>query len=175
MLAAWRQREAQAGRTYACGRQSLGGFPFRFELSCSEASAHFATNDPKVAFTAQNFHVAAQVYDPTLLIVRSPNVARPVAQFAFVVVVPPSVAPSEFVPAVKATVTFSVTPGFGSAFTAFPNESCTSTTITNAVPTSVVAGGWVTIASLFGAPNVTLNVLVVISSDPMPTAASVNE
>jgi hypothetical protein len=68
MLAAWRAREAEAGRNYACGQQSLGGFPFRFELSCDRASAEFTSNEPKVAFTARNFHVAAQVYDPTLLI-----------------------------------------------------------------------------------------------------------
>jgi hypothetical protein len=68
MLAAWRAREAQAGRTYGCGRQAVGGFPFRFELSCVNASADFASNDPKVAFTAANFHLAAQVYDPTQLI-----------------------------------------------------------------------------------------------------------
>jgi len=68
MLAAWRDREARAGRTYACGRQSIGGFPFRFELVCSEASAEFASNEPRVAFKAATVHVAAQVYDPTLLI-----------------------------------------------------------------------------------------------------------
>jgi hypothetical protein len=68
LLGAWRDREAQAGRTYGCGRQAVGGFPFRFELTCNNASAAFASNDPKVAFTAANFHLAAQVYDPTLLI-----------------------------------------------------------------------------------------------------------
>lgn len=68
ILASWRQREAQAGRNYACGRQSIGGFPFRFELSCNQPSAEFASNDPKVAFKAERLHVAAQVYDPSLLI-----------------------------------------------------------------------------------------------------------
>jgi hypothetical protein len=68
MLAGWRHREAQAGRTYGCARQSIGGFPFRFELACSGASADFASNEPKVAFRAANFHVASQVYDPSLLI-----------------------------------------------------------------------------------------------------------
>jgi hypothetical protein len=68
LLAAWRQREAQAGRNYACGRQSTGGFPFRFELICHDASAEFTSNEPKVAFKAASFHAAGQVYDPTLLI-----------------------------------------------------------------------------------------------------------
>ena len=68
LLAAWRQREAQAGRNYACGRQSIGGFPFRFELTCNEASAAFDSNEPKVAFKAQSVHAASQIYDPTLVI-----------------------------------------------------------------------------------------------------------
>lgn len=68
MLTAWRVREAQAGRTYSCGRQTMGGFPFRFELSCNDASAEFASNDPRVAFKAANLHVVAQVYDPSLMI-----------------------------------------------------------------------------------------------------------
>jgi hypothetical protein len=68
ILAEWRARELRAGRSYACGRQTIGGFPFRFELACNEASADFTTNEPKVAFKAARFQVAAQVYDPNLLI-----------------------------------------------------------------------------------------------------------
>lgn len=68
LLAAWQHREAQAGRSYACGRQAIGGFPFRFELTCEPASARFASNEPKVAFRAAEVHAAAQIYDPTLLI-----------------------------------------------------------------------------------------------------------
>jgi hypothetical protein len=68
MLAEWRAREARAGRSYTCEQQSTGGFPFRFELACSPASADFASNEPKVAFKATDFRVVGQVYDPTLLI-----------------------------------------------------------------------------------------------------------
>jgi hypothetical protein len=68
VLSGWREREARAGRHYACGNQSIGGYPFRFELVCKAPSAEFASNDPKVAFQAANFHLAAQVYDPSLLI-----------------------------------------------------------------------------------------------------------
>lgn len=68
LLAAWQQREAQAGRSYTCGRETIGGFPFRFELICEQPSAEFASNEPKVVFRAANVHAAAQVYDPTLLI-----------------------------------------------------------------------------------------------------------
>jgi hypothetical protein len=68
ILEEWRAREAQAGRNYTCDRQSIGGFPFRFELLCSDAVADLASNDPRVALKAANIHIAAQVYDPTLLI-----------------------------------------------------------------------------------------------------------
>ena len=34
ILDGWRAREAKSGRVYACGSQSIGGFPFRFELDC---------------------------------------------------------------------------------------------------------------------------------------------
>jgi len=68
MLTGWRAREAQAGRSYACGRQSIGGFPFRFEITCSDASAKFSSNEPSVAFAAANVHLAYQIYDPSLLI-----------------------------------------------------------------------------------------------------------
>jgi hypothetical protein len=65
----WRAREAQAGRTYACGSQSLGGYPFRFEVSCDKASAVFRgpTHAPVEVKTARVL-AAAQIYQPNLLI-----------------------------------------------------------------------------------------------------------
>jgi hypothetical protein len=68
MLAEWRAREAEAGRDYSCEQQSIGGFPFRFELLCRPAAASLASNEPKVALTAAQVRIAGQVYDPTLLI-----------------------------------------------------------------------------------------------------------
>ena len=35
-LAGWRAREAKSGRTYECGSQSIGGFPFRIEVRCTK-------------------------------------------------------------------------------------------------------------------------------------------
>src|ERR1041385_9219572 len=35
---AWRAREAQSGRVFDCGSRSVSGFPFRFEVTCSDAS-----------------------------------------------------------------------------------------------------------------------------------------
>ena len=64
----WRAREAQAGRVYACGTQSIGGFPFRFELNCDGVSASFSGNQLPLEIKSRGVLVAAQVYQPTLLI-----------------------------------------------------------------------------------------------------------
>jgi hypothetical protein len=64
----WRAREAKAGRVYSCGSQHVGGFPFRFEVNCDNASAQFRSNQPPVEVKAGSVLVAAQIYDPKLLI-----------------------------------------------------------------------------------------------------------
>jgi hypothetical protein len=64
----WRAREAQAGRVYTCGSEHFGGYPFRFEMNCDAASALFQSNQPPVEIKARGIVVAAQVYQPTLLI-----------------------------------------------------------------------------------------------------------
>lgn len=64
----WRAREAKAGRFYTCGSETYGGYPFRFELDCIAASALFQSNQPPVEVKTRGIMVAAQVYQPTLLI-----------------------------------------------------------------------------------------------------------
>ena len=64
----WRAREAQAGRVYACGTQSISGFPFRFELNCDGVSASFSGSQLPLEIKSRGVLVAAQVYQPTLLI-----------------------------------------------------------------------------------------------------------
>jgi len=64
----WRAREAKAGRVYACGTQTIGGYPFRFELNCDKASALFRNSRPPVEIAAAGILIAAQIYQPTLLI-----------------------------------------------------------------------------------------------------------
>jgi hypothetical protein len=67
-LDGWQAREAKAGRIYACGSQSLGGFPFRFEMQCDGASASIPNANPPLELKTPGILVAAQVYQPTLLI-----------------------------------------------------------------------------------------------------------
>lgn len=64
----WKAREARAGRVYECGSQTIGGFPFRFELLCDGVKAAIRSAHPPAEVTAANIHVASQVYQPTLLI-----------------------------------------------------------------------------------------------------------
>jgi hypothetical protein len=67
-LEGWRAREARAGRIYTCGAETFGGYPFRFEARCDGAAALFQSNQPPVEVKARGILVAAQVYQPNLLI-----------------------------------------------------------------------------------------------------------
>jgi hypothetical protein len=67
-IAGWRGREAKAGRIYTCGSQSIGGYPFRIEVNCNRASALFRSNQPPVEITTSGMLIAAQIYQPDLLI-----------------------------------------------------------------------------------------------------------
>ncbi|ANW04496.1 DUF2125 domain-containing protein [Bradyrhizobium icense] len=69
---AWAAQEAKAGRVYACGKRSVAGFPFRFEVRCDDASVSLVsqTAGAQVPFTARlgEIMVIAQIYQPKLLI-----------------------------------------------------------------------------------------------------------
>ena len=67
ILDAWRAREAQSGRVYQCGSQTVGGYPFRFELECDDVLAQLA-GFPSLEIKTSRVLVVAQVYEPTLLI-----------------------------------------------------------------------------------------------------------
>jgi hypothetical protein len=65
---AWRAHEAKSGRIYDCANRSVGGFPFRLEISCDSPSVTLASQTAQAAnrFTAKldQILVVAQVYDP---------------------------------------------------------------------------------------------------------------
>jgi hypothetical protein len=67
-LTQWREQEARLGRTYTCGSQSAGGYPFRLEVRCDDATVEMRAFQPALLIAAKSFLVVAQVYDPTLLI-----------------------------------------------------------------------------------------------------------
>lgn len=64
----WRAREAKAGRIYTCDSQNVGGFPFRIEVNCDQASAVLSGNQPPIELKATGLLMVAQVYQPGLLI-----------------------------------------------------------------------------------------------------------
>jgi len=66
-LAGWIAREATLGRVYACGSQSIGGFPFGIVIHCDKARAAFNSNRPPFDVSAGDFTFSAQVFRPTLL------------------------------------------------------------------------------------------------------------
>jgi hypothetical protein len=66
-LAAWRERERQAGRTQNCASQSIGGYPFLIEVRCGDAHLELK-GTPTLQLKLPLAAVAVQVYDPKLLI-----------------------------------------------------------------------------------------------------------
>jgi hypothetical protein len=74
-LSGWINREAALGRVYACGTQSIGGFPFSIVTRCDRAAATFNSNKPPFDVRAAGVTFSADVYRPTLL---SGQIAGPV-------------------------------------------------------------------------------------------------
>src|SRR5215831_17150002 len=64
----WRAREVSAGRVYSCASQTVGGFPFRIEVNCDQASALFRSSQPPLELKTTGLVVVSQVYQPGLLI-----------------------------------------------------------------------------------------------------------
>jgi hypothetical protein len=67
-LAGWVEREAAAGRIYSCGSQSIGGFPFRIEANCVDATAQVGSKQPLYAVKAKAISFTAEVWHPTQLV-----------------------------------------------------------------------------------------------------------
>jgi hypothetical protein len=74
-LSGWIDREAALGRVYACGSQTIGGFPFGIVIRCDKAAAAFNSNRPPFDVSANDLTFSAQVFRPTLL---NGEVASPV-------------------------------------------------------------------------------------------------
>jgi hypothetical protein len=67
-IADWRAGEANAGRVYDCGQQTIAGFPFRIEVRCAEPSADLSDMAPPLEIKAAQSLFAWQVYEPSLVI-----------------------------------------------------------------------------------------------------------
>jgi hypothetical protein len=67
-LIGWVEREAAAGRIYACNAQSIGGFPLSIQANCVDATAEIRDSAPPYAVAAKEINFVAEVYNPTRLI-----------------------------------------------------------------------------------------------------------
>jgi hypothetical protein len=68
-LAAWSAREAQAGRVWSCPAPVVGGFPFRVEISCSNATFQGTLlGTARLTGTLAQLHASAQLLAPGVLV-----------------------------------------------------------------------------------------------------------
>ncbi len=68
---AWRAQEAKSGRYFDCGKRSVAGFPFRFEISCEDAGVKLVSQTASNTLFAGKLAeilVVAQIYDPKIVI-----------------------------------------------------------------------------------------------------------
>jgi hypothetical protein len=68
---AWRAQEAKSGRYFDCGKRTVAGFPFRFEVACEDASVKLVSQTASnTLFAGQlaEILVVAQIYDPKIVI-----------------------------------------------------------------------------------------------------------
>ena len=65
---AWQAQQARGGRAFTCGSQSVGGYPFRIEVRCTDATAELKDAQPPIAIKLKEILAVAQVWDPKLLI-----------------------------------------------------------------------------------------------------------
>ena len=68
LIGDWKAREAAIGRVYDCGSQSIAGYPFRIEVTCAPVKAEFRNFTPPLDIRLPRILVAAQIYQPLLLI-----------------------------------------------------------------------------------------------------------
>lgn len=68
IMDAWIAREARLGRTWTCPDRSVGGFPFRIELSCVNPTFHTAEPGRAGNGTLSGLAVTARAVDPKQVI-----------------------------------------------------------------------------------------------------------
>ena len=68
---AWIAAEAAGGRSYTCADRALGGYPFRFTLTCDGARAHLTSPDGTVSVAIENVRATALAYAPRHIILEA--------------------------------------------------------------------------------------------------------
>jgi len=65
---AWQAQQAGAGRQFSCGKQTVGGFPFRIEARCTDVSVELKDAQPPLILNLKEILVVSQIWDPKLFI-----------------------------------------------------------------------------------------------------------
>ena len=64
----WQAQQASAGRVFTCGKQTVGGYPFRIEARCTDVSVEVRDTRPALALRLKEILVVSQIWDPKLFI-----------------------------------------------------------------------------------------------------------
>lgn len=67
-IAVWIQKQKARGTNIACERRTVSGYPFRLVVSCESLSIAASRNSTKTVLSLARVIVAAQVYNPRLII-----------------------------------------------------------------------------------------------------------
>ena len=67
-ITAWQAQQASAGRVFTCGKQTVGGYPFRIEAHCTDVAVELKDTQPPLALELKEILVVSQVWDPKLFI-----------------------------------------------------------------------------------------------------------
>jgi hypothetical protein len=67
-MATWVEQEAQRGRIHTCASRTVGGYPFRFEVRCTQPTMELTGQQPSQVVKAKDVVAVAQVYQPGLII-----------------------------------------------------------------------------------------------------------
>jgi hypothetical protein len=67
-IGAWIKREAEDGRNWTCPERSVGGYPFRIEITCNNPSFTGPAAGIPVAGKLGGIHLVAQIYNPKLIV-----------------------------------------------------------------------------------------------------------
>jgi hypothetical protein len=67
-IGAWIKREAEDGRIWTCPERSVGGYPFRIEITCKNPSFSGPAAGVPIEGKLARIHIVAQIYNPKLVI-----------------------------------------------------------------------------------------------------------
>jgi len=71
----WQEQQAQGGRVFTCASRSVGGYPFRIEVTCAGVAAELKDAQPPIAIKLKQILAVAQgvIGEPRLLILDEPS------------------------------------------------------------------------------------------------------